>query len=496
MFWQAERAGVNRVRGVSHLAMTMAMAVGGRCLAIVALLLSGTGHALAHAFPRPYDLPLPLGHWLLGAGVAVALSFVAAVGLMRGAAYSREGVWALPPRATEALLILLRGLSVALFVLLLAAGLFGDQSDWDRNVLPVAIWVLWWVGMAFVCALVGDLWALVNPWAVIGRCLFGRSGAGSPPLRLPSWVGVWPAVLLFLIFAWIELVWPANAVPASLARAILAYSALTFVCMALFGVEAWLKRGEAFALLFGLFARFAPLTGRRDAAGRPWLVLRPYGAGLVSSSLPSTSMTALVIAVLATVSFDGLSETPGWARLAGMGIGWLYQLGVVGAIGYVAAQSLVKTIGLLAAPLAFAAVYFAACRVASWLDGAPCGEIARRFVLSLVPIAIGYHLAHYFSYLIIQGQMIVPLASDPFGAGWDLFGAAGRPLDVDVVDMRLVWIVAVGGVVLGHAAAVVLAHRAALAAAMRPVSQAPLVVLMIAYTVTSLWILSQPIVAH
>ncbi|MGV6871819.1 hypothetical protein ACUSIJ_03885 [Pseudochelatococcus sp. B33] len=464
------------------------------CLGPVAvLLLSLPSEAFAHAFPRPYDLPLPLGHWLIGAGIAVALSFVGAAGLMRGRGASREKVVALPRRATNGLLVLLQSSSVAIFSLLLLAGFVGDQSDWDRNILPVAVWVVWWVGMAFVCALGGNLWVLVNPWAILGRLAFGQGG---PALRLPERAGVWPAVVLFLLFAWTELVWPSNAVPARLACAILLYSLVTFAAMALFGVKEWLRRGEVFAILFDLFSRFAPLDGRRDAAGHPHLVLRSYGAGLATSPPPSTSMTALVIAILAAVSFDGFSETPAWARLSGDGVGLLYRLGVVGILGYVAAQTLVKTAGLLLAPLLFAGIYLVACHLAARIDGAPAGEVVRRFVFSLVPIAIGYHLAHYFSYLIIQGQMIVPLASDPFGFGWNLFGAAGRPLDVDAIDMRLVWLVAAGGVVLGHAAAVVLAHRAATAGSMRLVSQAPLVVLMIAYTVTSLWILAQPIVAH
>lgn len=460
------------------------------------LLLSWTGEARAHAFPRPYDLPLPLGHWLIGAGLAVTLSFLAAAGLMREKRRAPEWALPLPWWPAEALLLVLRCLSVLVFVLLLAAGLFGDQGDWDRNILPVAVWVVWWVGMAFICALIGDLWALVNPWAAIGRLAAWLAGPRRPAPRLPEWLGVWPAVLLFLAFAWVELVWPSNAVPARLACAILLYSTITFAGMALFGVEQWLKRCEVFTLVLGLFARFAPLSARRGAAGRPYLVLRPYGAGLAPSPLPSVSMTALVIAILATVSFDGFSETPGWARVSGAGIGLLYQAGVVGALGYVAAQTLVKTLGLIVAPFAFAAVYLAACRLTARLAGKGTGEVARRFVLSLAPIAIGYHLAHYFSYLIIQGQMIAPLASDPFGFGWDILGAAGRPLDVDVVDMRLVWIVAVGGVVLGHAAAVFLAHRAALDAGMRPMAQMPLVLLMIGYTVASLWILAQPIVAH
>ena len=467
------------------------------CAPAPVLLLAGTVDASAHAFPRPYDLPLPLGYWLIGAGAAVALSFLAAAGLMRKPQQTRERRFALPPGRTEALLTVLQGVSVAIFALLVAAGLFGNQGDWDRNILPVAVWVVWWVGMAFVSALVGDVWASVNPWAAIGRLARRLRGKSRPPrFVLPKRVGVWPAVLLFLAFAWVELVWPSNAVPARLACAILLYSVITFACMALFGIETWLRQGEVFSLVFSLFGRFAPVAGRRDEAGSPYLVVQSWGAGLAQPDLPSVSMTALVITVLATVSFDGFSETPAWARLSAAGVGVLYHTGFVGVTGYVAAQSLVKTTGLLVAPLAIAAPYLAACRIAAWLDRRNTGETARRFVLSLAPIAIGYHLAHYFSYLVIQGQMIVPLASDPFGFGWDLLGVAGQSLDIDAVDMRLVWIVAVGGVVAGHAAAVYLAHRAALEASIRLVAQMPLVVLMIGYTVTSLWILSQPIVAH
>lgn len=462
-----------------------------------ALLLGGAEGAAAHAFPRPYDLPLPLGHWLIGAGAAVALSFLVAAGLMRRPRHSPVRTFALPPRTAEIFLAALQSISAAVFVLLIAAGLFGDQGDWDRNVLPVAVWVVWWVGMAFVCALVGDVWTLVNPWAAISRQARKLLGKVRPSrFVLHERAGVWPAVLLFLLFAWVELVWPSNAVPARLACAILLYSAITFACMALFGVEMWLKRGEVFSLVFSLFGRFSPLTARQDEAGRPHLILRPYGAGLAQADLPSVSTTALVITVLATVSFDGFSETPAWAGLSAAGVSLFYQIGFVGPFGYVATQSLVKTAGLLAAPLAFTALYLAACRASAWLGDGGTGEIARRFVLTLVPIAIGYHLAHYFSYLLIQGQMIVPLASDPFGFGWNLFGATGSTFDVDAVDMRLVWTVAVGGVVAGHAAAVLLAHRTALEASMRLAAQIPLVVLMIGYTVTSLWILSQPIVAH
>src|SRR5262249_50793146 len=124
--------------------------------------------------------------------------------------------------------------------------------------------------------------------------------------------------------------------------------------------------------------------------------------------------------------------------------------------------------------------------------------IARRFVLTLVPIAIAYHVAHYFSYLFVGGQSVIPLISDPFGWGWNLFGTAAYRPDIGMIGPRLQWYVAVVSVVVGHVIAVCLSHivglrlfadrRTAL------VTQVPMIVLMIAYTMCSLWILSQPIV--
>ena len=128
----------------------------------------------------------------------------------------------------------------------------------------------------------------------------------------------------------------------------------------------------------------------------------------------------------------------------------------------------------------------------------PVREIAGFFVFSLVPIAIAYHLAHYLSYLIVAGQLIIPLASDPFGIGWNIFGTAGYRIDISIVGAKFVWYTAVIAIVVGHVFAVGVAHFVALrvfetaGAALR--SQYPYLVLMVAYTMVSLWILSQPIV--
>jgi hypothetical protein len=449
--------------------------------------------AAAHAFAQRYDLPLPLWHYLAGAGATVALTFVVAALVLR------EGRGPpvilridLPSRLVRIVTMALRGFGLFAFALLLAAGFFGEQGDWDGNLLPVTLWIAWWVGFAFVSASLGNLWPLLDPWRSVGTCFTWQ-----PPFAWPRWLGAWPAVALFFVFAWVELAWTENAVPSKLATLILAYSLLSWTGMGLFGAAAWQKNADPFARFFGLFARFAPFGVE---GGK--LILRPFGAGLAQRDLPSAATSGFIVLMLSTVSFDGLSETPLWDSLAGEAMGALYVAGVVPLIGYASAGSLVKTLGLAATPLLFAAVYLPVCALAGRFAGEGMATTARRYGLTLVPIAIAYHLAHYLSYLLIQGQALLPLLSDPLNLGWDLFGTRSREVDIGIIGMESVWFFAVGAIVAGHVAAVALAHRETLRTEGRPTSsphavviaQLPLLVFMVAYTMLSLWILSQPIV--
>ncbi len=173
-------------------------------------------------------------------------------------------------------------------------------------------------------------------------------------------------------------------------------------------------------------------------------------------------------------------------------------------LGFSNPASLLLTVGLVVVPLVFLAVYLAvswliaAVVAASSHDGPSAQVVARLFVTSLIPIAIAYHLAHFLSLLLIFGQLIIPLSSDPFGFGWDLFGTADYQIDIAIVDARFVWITSITAIVVGHVAAVYVAHMVALATfgdrrvALR--SQYPMLVFMVGYTMVSLWILSQPIV--
>jgi hypothetical protein len=481
-----------------------------RRAAVAAVLATGSALATeladAHGFGARYDLPIPLSLYLAGAGLTVAVSFLMLAAFLRSASVAGEHrrldlTRTAAGRLLVAPSILLAGrvLAVALFLLVVAAGLFGVQSPL-KNIAPVMVWAIWWVGMAYVSALLGDLWALVNPldtlfgWAEALWARIRPGGTLAIGLRYPDALGAWPAVVLFLAFVWMELVWERSDAPAYLAAAMLAYAALTWLGMLIFGRAQWLRRGEAFALVFGLLSRFAPTEVRASDSGGRRLFLRPYGVGLLTREPVPPSIVVLALAMLAAVSFDGFTETPLWAE-------FLERFAPAAEGDGDAARAWVQTAGVLGAPLLFVGVYLVFCRLVAGCGGArvPVARIAGLFVLTLVPIAIAYHLAHYLSFLVMAWQYLIPLASDPFGAGWDLFGTRNHFVRAGLVDARAVWYVSIGAIVTGHVVAVRLAHCVALQAfpdrrtALR--SQWPMVALMIGYTMTSLWIIAQPIVA-
>lgn len=454
----------------------------------------------AHGFGQRYDLPLPLALYLVGTAAAVVFSFVI-VGLFvrRGKpsrGYPRLDVtsFGLGRAITHPLLALALRLAVlAVFAVTMLAGFLGNQNPY-QNIAPTMVWIVWWVGLAYVSAFAGDLWALVSPWRTAfdaAEQLYCRI-AGRAPVRLryPESLGAWPACVLLLAFSWVELVYSSPALPRDIAWFALAYSLVTWTGMALFGSDVWVRHGEVFALVFGVFARFAPTE---MSVRERKLLLRPFGAGLLDGEPIATAMMAFVLLLLSSVLYDGVLSTPEWAALEGAVVTVAPSLGET-------APLILRTAGLVGFWLVFFGAFVG---VGAVMSAAIAGrrsplQMAQDFAFALVPIAIGYHLAHYLLFLVIQGQYIVPLISDPLGYGWNLFGTAGYRVDIAVVGARFAWYTAVTAILLGHIVAVTLAHVKAMRgladhrAALR--CQVPLTALMVAYTVVSLSILAEPIV--
>ena len=514
--------------------MTKRKVIAAVLLAVVAGLAARP--AYAHGFGERYDLPIPLNYFLVGAGATVALSFVV-IGIFmrpRGGSfdYPRYSVLRIrgpgPILGSGILLGTVKVASAGLFGLVLATAVFGSDRPIE-NLSPTFVWIIWWVGMGYVAALFGNLWALVNPWKITfewAQKLLGAEDVGREvaPFRYPETWDAWPALVLFVIFTWLENVYSGASEPFKLALLILLYTSITWGGMLAFGKHQWLSHGEAFTVLFGFFARFSPTEVRvtdgavckaceqvcdylgggcvdcyecfeRAGPQQREFNVRPYAVGLALPQRVSTATAVFVVLALATVTFDGLTATSFWVSDIQTN---LYST-ASDAFGSNALEA-IDTLGLLLLPVVFLAVYLSFSMAIRWLGREPASvrEVARAFVYSLVPIALAYNMAHFISLIAIQGQLIIPLASDPFGFGWDIFGTADYRLNIAIINAKFVWFVSVVAIVVGHIVSVYLAHVISLrriadrASALR--SQYPMLVLMVGYTATSLWIIAQPIV--
>ena len=451
------------------------------------------GVAGAHAANRAFVLLLPTNYYLLGGGVVVALTFVALAGMpARGLArvFAARRYW---DGGGLRLDVVLSCASFGLFALLIAAGFLGTRNPLE-NPLPLMIWTLWWVGFTLVTAVLGDLWRMLNPWTGpywVVRRVFGWV-EGPARLALPGWLGCWPAMVGLLAFTWFELVDIAPNDPARLAWLAGAYWVGTFLAMLLFGEERWRRCGEIFAVFFGFIARLAPVWRECRDERAKWVAGVP-GAHLVGSRALSLSGVLFILLALASVSFDGLSKTFWWLSLIGVNpLEFPGRSAVVGA----------NTLGLFATFLVLAAAFFVTVLAGNKLAGASGlpSECFGRLVLSIMPIALGYHFSHYLPVLLVNGQYAVVAASDPFATGADLLGLDTFHVTTSFLNnfdaVGVIWRAQAAGIVVAHLVAVLVAHGIALdiyGNSRRAVlSQVPLAGLMVFYTVFGLWLLATP----
>lgn len=450
---------------------------------------------LAHGIGGLRDLPVPAWLFYYGAALVLLLSFIALWALWTKPHLEQLSRgrplpgWLPRVLLSGTMRIALGAIGFGLFLLVAAAALVGEPSP-TQNIAPTFVYVLFWLGVVVLVVLFGNVWAWLNPW---------RAGADAvawiaehlgvswePPLDYPERLGRWPAAVLLLAFAALELAYVEPADPRTLALAIYLYSGITWLGMLAFGRRAWLENGDAFAVYFGLLSRLSPFAVR-EAEGERQIVIRPPLLG-VSLRGAGPGALAFVAVMLGTVAFDGFSRTSWWIDR---------RYDVIISVGdspqlAAAAATLFNVAGLVTLVVAVAVAYTLAVRAAERLSSQ--ASLSSLFLASLVPISLAYLVAHYFSLLYYQAQAAIPLVSDPFGRGWDLFGTVDYLPNFGALSANLIWYVQVAALVVGHVVGLVLAHDRAVSLAGSPrvavATQYPMLVLMVLYTVGGLWLLS------
>jgi hypothetical protein len=451
---------------------------------------------LAHGIGGVRDPVLP--DWLMyyAGSLVLILSFVA-LGVLwrRPVLEGRADGRPLSERWQQLLLwpgwrVGLGALSAGLLVVVWLAAFVG-RPDAGDNLAPTFVWVIFWLGLVPLVVIFGNLWSVLSPWKAVADAVawaWRKTGREwEPAAAYPARLGRWPAAGLLFAYAALELAYPRAAEPRTLALAIVVYSWITWAGMLVFGRHVWNENGEAFNVYFGLLGLISPFAVR-EQEGRRAVVVRPPLAGLtIPQTRPGT--VAFVVVMLGSVAFDGLSRQQWWQDR-------LYNLEARYIVDSPRTADLVATgfnsLGLLAAVIAIAVLFLLAVWAARAVSGTRQG-LASVFVASLVPIALAYSIAHYFTLLVNQGQFALPLSSDPFGKGWDLFGTSDFQPSL-FNSPNAIWYVQVGVLVAGHVLGLALAHDRAVAlwgsarTAVR--TQYAMLALMVLYTCTGLWLLS------
>ncbi|MGH3949022.1 MAG: hypothetical protein ACRDSE_07850 [Pseudonocardiaceae bacterium] len=436
---------------------------------------------LAHGLGGRSDLPVPLWLALYAGAAAVLISFFALAALwttpkLRGGQAGRTLPGRLERCADAGITrVVLRVVGLLMLGLLLATAWFGTDSSATN---PAATWfyVWFWVALVPVSMLAGPIWRSLNPLrtlATLVRVVPRLRAGGRWSRTLPERLGYLPAIAGLVAFLWLELVYAHSASPRAIAVFVTGYAVVHVLAGVVYGPR-WFDHGDAFEVYFGLIGAVAPFGRRAD--GR--LVLRNPLDGLLTIER-SAGLTSVVLVVLGSTAFDGLTRLPVWTDLSR------------GVEGF--ASALLGTAGLAVAIGAIALAYVGGI----WLTrpylrktvGGEPVEPYSAFAHSLVPIMIGYTVAHYFSFALFQGQAGLLLASDPFGLDWDLFGTAGGSIDYTLVSTTTIALVQVAGIVVGHILGVTSAHDRAIGivrAKYVKVGQYPMLALMVAYTSTGI----------
>jgi hypothetical protein len=435
----------------------------------------------AHGLVQREQLPIPQWLFAWAAAAVLVISFFALAVLWPQPRLERDSWRPIPGGrfiASAPVQALCGAIGVFLLVVTIVAGYAGSGTALD-NWAPTFILITFWVGLVFASILFGDIFRAFSPWRALGRLLPSQNKP------YPEKWGRYPAAIGLLAFTWIELVSGWGDHPARLVTAAVLYTCGTLAFQYVYGVETWQRRGESFAVYYNLFSRMSVFETRDGVVG-----VRAPLAGLPRLD-PAAGTVFLVTVMIGTVTFDGLSQGPLWQNLSADMVDALD-----GVFSTLTAVRIASTIGLALGVGLVGGFYRLGIEGARSVGGdLTVKRLEQGFIHTLLPIAAVYVAAHYFTFLIFEGQAINYLASDPFGQGWDLFGTVTSGIDYSVFPQKDTWYVQVAFVVVGHVAALTLAHDRALTlygdARLAVRSQYWMLGIMVGFTSLALWLLAQ-----
>ena len=432
----------------------------------------------AHGIGGAKDLPIPAAYAMAGAGAALAVSFIVLALAWRTPRFDAATKGTPAPAWLASVVdsawfpVLLRALGLAFFAYVAWAAVAGP--DLLLNPTFGVVYVLLWVGVVPASLLFGPFYRAVSPLRTV-HLLVTRLTGGDPGrglLTLPRWVGYWPAALGLLAFVWLELVYPGSTYLSPVRLWFAAYLAIVLVGSAVFG-SAWLERADPFEV-------YSTLVGHLSVFGRTadgTLVLRSP-LGNLDGVRAEPGLVGVVAVLFGSTAFDSFKDSTEWLR-------------------FTQSSSVSSTWLDLAALLFFVLVVGVTFSVATMATGVKEGitrrSLPNRFAHSVVPIIVGYVVAHYLSYFVEVGQQTVVQLSDPLARGQDLLGTSDLRVSYWLsTHPTFLAVLKVLSVVTGHVLGVVAAHDRAIKLLPRRhqlTGQLPLLLVMVFYTVTGLYLL-------
>ena len=383
---------------------------------------------------------------------------------------------------------------------LIYIGYYGNQGSLN-NIINVFIWVWFWVGFAYLSIISGRLWPKINPWFFLFSSIIKNlykfkwiKRVKRHSIKEVSLLGIF----LLIIFLWFAIVFPGREVPKNISFFLVIYSLITFIGMLIYGRVRWFNHAEIFSIYFGMLGRlgiFKPYNNFNKSNFRIPFSGILMGKGNIYSAI-------FIIIAVSSISFDGLLETNFWnnLKLFIISISFLIPIFKLLVSVFGDLHIILDTLGIIFTPMLLFILFSLSCAkgLKYFKQNYNIKTLIIIFAPSLIPIAAAYHVAHYFSFLLIAGQLAFPLISDPLNLGWDLFNTANYKINPFIINAKIGWSVILFSVIIGHVASIIISQKIAYTLVVNKKNAIkahfPLSIFMILYTVFSLWILSEPII--